>query len=77
MLLAAVGFVLAMSGVLGDHLGTQTIPVTYAVIELLGNSFSIFVVIIIAFIAGEMVWREYYTVFCMWHLYSWVSSSEY
>jgi len=58
MLLAAVSFVLAMSGVLGDHLGTRTVPVTYAVIELFGNSFSVFVVLIIAFIAGEMVWRE-------------------
>lgn len=58
MLLAAVGFVLAMSTVLRDHLGTRTVPVTYAVIELLGNSFAVFVVIIIAFVAGEMVWRE-------------------
>ena len=38
--------------------GTQTYPTTYQVIDSLGNLFMFFLFILIAFCAGELVWRE-------------------
>jgi hypothetical protein len=38
--------------------GTSTWPVTYAVIDVLGNTFGIFVVIVVTFYAGELIWSE-------------------
>ncbi len=38
--------------------GTQTYPTTYQVIDSLGNLFMFFLFILIAFCAGEIVWRE-------------------
>ncbi len=38
--------------------GTKTWPVTYEVLEVLGGTFSIFILVIIAFYAGELTWRE-------------------
>jgi ABC-2 type transport system permease protein len=43
---------------LGKTFGTTTYPVTYLVLDLVGNSFSLFVIIIITVYAGELVWRE-------------------
>lgn len=43
---------------LGKMYGTTTYPVTYQVIELLGATFSLFVLIIITFLSGEIVWNE-------------------
>ena len=38
--------------------GTQTYPTTYQVIDSLGNLFMFFLFILIAFCAGELVWKE-------------------
>ena len=38
--------------------GSETYPVTYLVLDSLGNSFAMFMIIIITFITGDMVWRE-------------------
>ncbi len=42
----------------GKLYATTTWPVTYAVLELLGGTFSLFMLIIITFYAGELIWRE-------------------
>ncbi|WP_331056148.1 ABC transporter permease/M1 family aminopeptidase [Longimicrobium sp.] len=51
-------FMLLMSTELGSLYGTQTFPVTYQVVDLLGTSFALFLVIIVAVYAGELVWEE-------------------
>lgn len=38
--------------------GTATWPVTYQMVEVLGGSFGIFLLVIIALYAGELVWSE-------------------
>ncbi|HEY2518061.1 MAG TPA: M1 family aminopeptidase, partial [Polyangiaceae bacterium] len=58
ILLAGVLFVVA-TGMESDQLfGTKTWPVTYEVLEVVGGNFSIFILVIIAFYSGELVWRE-------------------
>jgi len=42
----------------GTIYGTRTFPVTYKVVELVQGTFVLFIVIIIAFYAGELVWNE-------------------
>jgi len=56
--LAGVLFVFTAGISLGTFYGTTTWPVTYEVLEQLGGTFSLFHIIIIAFYAGELVWRE-------------------
>lgn len=58
MLFAGVLFMFAISGSITKMFGTPTYPVTYAVLEILGGSFSIFMLAITTFYAGELVWRE-------------------
>jgi ABC-type transport system involved in multi-copper enzyme maturation permease subunit len=53
-----VAFVLIMATELGSIYGTETFPVTYQVLELLGGMFALFLVIIITIYAGELVWEE-------------------
>ena len=43
---------------MGSIFGTTTWPVTYQMLELLAGTFSIFMLVIITFYAGELVWRE-------------------
>jgi len=58
IVLAGVLFVIA-SGLQVDQLfGTKTYPVTYEVLSVLGGTFMLFLLIIIAFYSGELVWRE-------------------
>ena len=38
--------------------GTTTYPVTFQVIDVLGNTFTLFVIIILTFLSGEIVWNE-------------------
>jgi hypothetical protein len=58
IVLAAVLFVIA-TGLEADQLyGTRTYAVTYEVLEFLGGTFGLFVLVIIAFYSGELVWRE-------------------
>lgn len=51
-------FILATSRVLGSVYGTNTYPVTYQVLDFATGTFSLFMVVITAFYAGELVWRE-------------------
>jgi len=43
---------------IGSMYGTNTYPVTEAVLELVHNSFTLFMLVITTFYAGELVWRE-------------------
>ena len=38
--------------------GTQTLPVTAQMLDMIGAGMSLFLIIIVTFYAGEMVWRE-------------------
>ena len=58
MVLAGVLFVLISSRALGSMYGTNTWPVTYMVLELVGGTFGLFHIIIITFYSGELIWRE-------------------
>jgi hypothetical protein len=58
IVLAAVLAIFATSLNLGEMYGTKTFPVTYQMIELIGATFSLFMLIVTTFYAGEMVWRE-------------------
>ncbi|MDB5709159.1 MAG: hypothetical protein JWL96_1229 [Sphingomonas bacterium] len=53
---------LLLSGVImffsGRIYGTETIPLTFTLIPLLGGSFSIVLLIIAIYYAGELVWRD-------------------
>ena len=51
-------FVLLVGGDIGEIYGTRTFPVTYKVLDTLGGSFALFVIIIITFYSGELVWME-------------------
>jgi hypothetical protein len=51
-------FVLANAKVVGSQYGTNTYPVTYQVLDFAAGSFVLFTLIITAFYAGELVWRE-------------------
>ena len=51
-------FVFANARVIGTIYGTNTYPVTYQVIDIASGSFGLFMLIITAFYAGELVWRE-------------------
>lgn len=42
----------------GKIYDTPTFPVTYSVLEFLGGTFSLFMLIIIIFYSGELVWKE-------------------
>ena len=57
IVLAGVLFMIAAARTTGDIFGTPTYPVTYEMVELLGGSFSLFVLIVITFYSGELVWR--------------------
>lgn len=46
------------SQVVGDLYGTNTWPVTYQVLEIFGGSFTLFMIIVITFYAGDLVWHE-------------------
>ncbi|HEY3837214.1 MAG TPA: ABC transporter permease, partial [Bryobacteraceae bacterium] len=58
IVLAGVIFMAVSAREIGDMFGTPTWPVTYQVLDMAGGTFIIFVLIIITFYAGELVWRE-------------------
>ncbi len=43
---------------IGSMYGTQTYPVTYMIIDILISNFILFLIIIIAFYSGELIWKE-------------------
>ena len=56
--LAAVLALFASALNLGSIYGTNTFPVTYQIVELINDTFSLFMLIVTTFYAGELVWRE-------------------
>ncbi|MFT6829035.1 MAG: ABC-2 type transport system permease protein, partial [Roseivirga sp.] len=41
-----------------EYFGLQSYPVTYKMVDVIANNASIFVIIIIVFFSGELVWRD-------------------
>ncbi|MDB4324858.1 M1 family aminopeptidase, partial [bacterium] len=58
ILAGAVLFLVLNAMQLETVFGTRTWPMAWKVIEVLGGSFSLFVVILIVLYSGELVWRE-------------------
>ncbi len=56
--LAGALFILGNAKVVGSIFGTNTYPVTYQVIDFASGQFGLIMLIITAFYAGELVWRE-------------------
>ena len=58
IVLAGVLFVV-VAGLNADQLyGTRTWLVTYEVLEVVGGTFTLFILVVITFYSGELVWRE-------------------
>jgi hypothetical protein len=55
---AGLLFLIFASTTMGSMYGTNTWPVTYQMTGLLGGTFGLFMLIIITFYAGELMWRE-------------------
>ena len=58
IVVAGLAFLLASALQIGKIYDTRTYPVTGQVIEILSGSFTLFLLAIITFYAGELVWRE-------------------
>jgi ABC-2 type transport system permease protein len=58
IVLTGVLFVLGNAKVIGATYGTNTYPVTYQVLDFTAGTFVLFTLIVTAFYAGELVWRE-------------------
>lgn len=58
LLLAGVCYMFIASQTIGQMFGTNTYPVTYKVLDMVGGSFDLFLVIISTIFAGEVVWRD-------------------
>lgn len=58
ILITGILFVSLGAASIGKMYGTTTYPVTYQVIDVLSGSFTLFVLIIITFLSGEIVWNE-------------------
>ncbi|HLX29162.1 MAG TPA: M1 family aminopeptidase, partial [Casimicrobiaceae bacterium] len=56
--LAGVLFCITVSTTSGSIFGTNTWPVTYQMLELVSGTFSVFMLVIVTFYAGELAWRE-------------------
>ena len=53
-----LAFVMISATQVGSLFGTTTYPVTYQVLEMLTGTFALFVVIVVTFYSGELVWNE-------------------
>ncbi len=58
ILLVGIGFLIISSQAIGKLFDTETYPVTYQVIGILGGTFNLFVMIVIILFSGEMVWQS-------------------
>lgn len=56
--LCGVFMLLANSKNLGSMYGTSTYPVTYMILDMLSGTFMIFLIIIITFFSGDLIWKE-------------------
>jgi ABC-2 type transport system permease protein len=55
---AGVLLLLSLNAAIGNFYGTAAIPVTYNILDLLNGNFMLFIIIIITFYTGELVWKE-------------------
>lgn len=55
---AGIIFLFVTGSQIGKMYGTTVFPVTSSVIEILNGTFTLFILIIITFYSGELVWRE-------------------
>ncbi|MEO8754794.1 MAG: ABC transporter permease, partial [Casimicrobiaceae bacterium] len=58
IVLGGVMLVVGNAWTLGGSYGTNTYPLTYKVLDVVGGLFSLFILIVTAIYAGELVWRE-------------------
>jgi ABC-2 type transport system permease protein len=58
IVLSGLLLVLVSAQNMGSMYGTNTHPVTYKVVELVGGMFQLFTILTIILFAGELVWRE-------------------
>ncbi len=58
ILFCGILYLVIASMQIGKIYGTETLPVTYHVLEGIGGSFQLFIVIIITYYAGELVWKD-------------------
>jgi ABC-2 type transport system permease protein len=56
--LGGILFFITTSTTSGSIFGTTTWPVTYQMLELVSGTFSVFMLVIVTFYAGELTWRE-------------------
>ena len=56
--LFGLGSLFVISSQIGKMYGTPTLPVTYMVLESLTGGFSLFMLILITYYSGELIWRE-------------------
>ena len=54
----AAGFLLLNQSAIGKMYGVNTLPVTYEVLSVLSGSFALFMLIIITFYSGQIIWKE-------------------
>ena len=54
----AAGFLLLNQSAIGKMYGVNTLPVTYEVLAVLSGSFALFMLIIITFYSGQIIWKE-------------------
>jgi ABC-2 type transport system permease protein len=58
ILLCGVLYLVVVGSQIGKMFGTETMPVTYQVLEVMGGTFNLFVIILITYFSGELVWRN-------------------
>ncbi len=58
VLLCGIVYIFSISGQIGKFFGTETLPVTYDVLEVIGGSFGLFIVILTSFYSGELIWKD-------------------
>ncbi len=54
----AAGFLLLNQSAIGKMYGVNTLPVTYEVLSVLSGSFALFMLIIVTFYSGQIIWKE-------------------
>lgn len=58
IILCGVLLVVGNALTIGSSFGTNTYPLTYKVLDVVGGFFGLFILIVTAIYAGELVWRE-------------------
>lgn len=59
VVIVLAGVLLMLASAMDPHLmGTKTYPLTYTVLQRVSEMFALFMMVITAFYAGELVWRE-------------------